>query len=264
MNSNKKDNQESDNKDSDFSVNDIPIQPTYKSMKKTNPYGKFTPTENDLESNLDSDHVPNDESSIESKLNKPSEVEALHNQIHELDNKLQEAQEKALKALSNLENTRKRLEKERLDALKFGAVPFIKDTLSIADNLERAISSGAGQELITKDMWQGVEITAKDIQSVFKRHSIEKISPEIGTNVDYENHQAIGQEESNDIPEGAVARVLQVGYKLHDRLLRPANIMVAIAKSKESIKSEEANNKISDAKNTTAKDNSHKPYDKNV
>lgn len=266
MNSQKNINLDSNSEDaSECKVNDIPIQTPFNSMNNKDSNITADSTINSEDSKLDSNEIINEENANDSELNQPlNEVEILQQQVHELNVKLDKAEEKTLMALANLENTRRRLEKERLDALKFGATPFIRDILTVADNLERAINSVTEPNKITKDMWHGVEITSQNMQSVFSRHSIEKISPEIGTNVDYENHQAIGQEENDAVPEGSIAKILQVGYKLHNRLLRPANIMVAIAKTKESKDKEEAEKISIEQENEKSEDDNHKPYNKNI
>ena len=136
-----------------------------------------------------------------------------------------------LRALAELENVRKRAEREKEQTRKFGIADFARDLLSVSDNLRRALDA-APQDRTQIDealgnLITGVEMTEKELLSVFEKHGIRKLQP-LGEVFDYNFHQAMFEVESNDHGAGIVMQVLQVGYAIGDRLLRPA--MVGVSK----------------------------------
>jgi molecular chaperone GrpE len=137
-----------------------------------------------------------------------------------------------LRALAETENVRKRGAKEREDALKYGATGFAKDILAVADNLRRALEAlpkdKLEQDETIKTFALGVELTEKELLAAFERHGIKRIDPQ-GQKFDPNLHQAMMQVPNSGQPEGTVVQVMQVGYVIHDRLLRPA--MVGVAKA---------------------------------
>ena len=138
--------------------------------------------------------------------------------------------EQLLRALAETENLRRRSAREREDAVKFAAVPLIKDLIGVADNLRRAVASVpaeavAGNEQL-KTLLDGVEMTEKELQSVFARHGIERIEP-MGDRLDPHVHEAMFEVPDPNVPAGTVVQVLQVGYRLRERLIRPAQVGVA-------------------------------------
>lgn len=136
-----------------------------------------------------------------------------------------------LRALAELENVRKRAEREKEQTRKFGIADFARDLLSVSDNLRRALDA-APQDRTQIDealgnLITGVEMTEKELLSAFEKHGIRKLQP-LGEVFDYNFHQAMFEVESNDHGAGIVMQVLQVGYAIGDRLLRPA--MVGVSK----------------------------------
>jgi len=147
-----------------------------------------------------------------------------------LDAELAENKDRLLRALAEAENTRRRAQREREDATRYAVTGFAKDLLSVADNLRRALDSLADAEVRderTRSLLAGVAATERELLSVFERHGIRRIDP-IGERFDHNFHQAIFEAERDDQPPGTIVEVLQPGYLLHDRLLRPA--MVGVAK----------------------------------
>jgi len=165
------------------------------------------------------------EQEISSAISREEELEAEVNKI----------KDQLLRTLAELENYRKRAEREREDMAKFAITNFSRDLLTVADNLRRALESAsednADTEKLLKSLLEGVEITEKELLFAFKKHHIEKIEP-LGQPFDHHFHQAMFEVEDSDQPEGTVVHVLQNGYRLHDRLLRPA--LVGVAKGKNS------------------------------
>jgi len=131
-----------------------------------------------------------------------------------------------LRALAEVENMRRRTERERREASRYGATGLARDMLGIADNLRRALASGA--EAGAEDLLKGVELVERELAQAFQRHHIARIEAE-GARFDHNRHQAMFEQETTDAEPGTVVQVVQDGYLLHDRLLRPA--MVGVAKA---------------------------------
>ena len=147
-----------------------------------------------------------------------------------LEAELAEHKDRLLRALAEAENTRRRTQRERDDAAKYAISGFARDLLSAADNLRRALDSLPEAEVRderTRSLLAGVAATERELLSVFERHGIHRIDPQ-DERFDHNFHQAIFEVERADRPAGTIVEVLQPGYVLHDRLLRPA--MVGVAK----------------------------------
>jgi molecular chaperone GrpE len=147
-----------------------------------------------------------------------------------LEAELAEQKDRLLRALAETENTRRRARREREDVAKYAMSGFAKDLLPAADNLRRALDSlpeaMAGDEL-TRNLLRGVAATERELLAAFERHGIRRIDP-CGEPFDHNFHQAIYEAERAEQPPGTIIEVLQPGYLIHDRLLRPA--MVGVAK----------------------------------
>ena len=135
-----------------------------------------------------------------------------------------------LRALAETENLRRRSQREREDALKYAAVPFMRDLIGVVDNLRRAMDSVLPEALEAdehlKTLMAGLEMTEKELATVFERHHIVKIEP-LGERLDPHSHEAMFEVSDPESPSGTVVQVVQAGYRLHDRLLRPAQVGVA-------------------------------------
>ena len=143
---------------------------------------------------------------------------------------LSDTKDRLLRALAETENVRRRLQRERDDAQKYAASSFAKDLLSPIDNLRRALDAMPEAEATdprAKSLRDGVAATERELLAAFERHGVKRIDPK-GETFDHNFHQAIFEAERPDVPAGTVVEVLQPGYVLHDRLLRPA--MVGVAK----------------------------------
>ncbi len=148
----------------------------------------------------------------------------------QLEAELAEYKDRLLRALAETENVRRRAQREREDASKYAITGFAKDLLSAADNLRRALESlteSEAKDERTRSLLAGVAATERELLGVFERYGIKRIDPR-GEAFDHNFHQAIFEAERSDQPSGSVVEVLQPGYVLHDRLLRPA--MVGVAK----------------------------------
>ena len=153
--------------------------------------------------------------------------------IASLEAKLAEAEDKALRAAAELQNYRRRADRELANARKFGAEKFAKDVIAVADNLRMAISSVSEEDAEgdpkLKNMRVGVVMTEKELLGAFDRNSVEQVVPAVGDDFDHNLHQAMTQIETADIEPGKVAIVMTAAYRLNDRLLKPA--MVGVAKA---------------------------------
>jgi molecular chaperone GrpE len=147
-----------------------------------------------------------------------------------LEAELAEHKDRLLRALAETENTRRRAQREREDAAKYAVSGFARDLLPAADNLRRALDSlpeAMAKDDLTRNLLAGVAATERELLAVFERHGIRRIDPQ-GERFDHNFHEAIYEAERADAPPGTIVEVLQPGYVLHDRLLRPA--MVGVAK----------------------------------
>lgn len=151
-----------------------------------------------------------------------------------LEEELQRAKEQALRALAEAENTRKRADKAQAEAHKYGAAALATAILSVADNLRRALdacaSTSSSPDASLPSLLEGVRATERELQEVFRRHHIHAIDPK-GEMFDPNFHEALFEVESSAHAPGTVLEVAACGYRLADRLLRPARVGVAKAPS---------------------------------
>lgn len=135
-----------------------------------------------------------------------------------------------LRAVAETENTRRRLTRERDETAKYAASNFAKEMLGVADNLNRALAAIPAEALANdealKTLHEGVSATERQLDAAFTRQNIKRIWPE-GEKFDSNLHQAMFEVPGTDQPQGTVVQVLQAGYVMHDRLLRPALVGVA-------------------------------------
>lgn len=143
---------------------------------------------------------------------------------------LADSKDRLLRALAETENVRRRLQRERDDAQRYAVSGFAKDLLSTVDNLRRALDAmpeAEAKDARTRSLREGVAATERELLAAFERHGLKRVDPK-GDRFDHNLHQAIFEVERPDVAAGTVVEVLQPGYVLHDRLLRPA--MVGVAK----------------------------------
>lgn len=151
-----------------------------------------------------------------------------------------EFKDKLLRTLAEMENLRRRTEREVTDARVYGVAGFARDVLAVADNMHRALEA-IGPELRetadakVKSLIEGVELTERELLKALERNGVRKFSPQ-GEKFDPNVHQAMFEMENKDVPPGHVAQVMQAGYMLGDRVLRPAMVGVAKAPLKEASK----------------------------
>jgi molecular chaperone GrpE len=156
------------------------------------------------------------------------------NQEPSTEDKLKETQDKLLRTLAEIENQRRRFEKETKEAFEYGGFNFARETLAVLDNLQRAYQSIKNDESLkdNKDLnkfLENIEIIEKDLVSIFEKNNIKKIKC-LNEKFDPNQHQAMLEIEDEKVEPGTILQEIQPGYFLKDRLLRPS--FVAIAKKK--------------------------------
>ena len=134
-----------------------------------------------------------------------------------------------LRAKAEEDNVRRRSEKEVANSRKFAVEGFAKEMLNVADSLKLACSVEVNDDSneTVKSLHEGVEITLKQLNSAFAKFALVEIAPEVGDKIDPNLHQAMSMIESEEVDSGCVINIIQSGYSLHDRLLRPAMVVVA-------------------------------------
>lgn len=150
----------------------------------------------------------------------------LMNEIEKLRNEVREANDRALRSHAELENFRKRARREMEDERRYALVPLMRDILDVLDNLQRAIEAAekTGGE---NNLLAGVKMVALQLNTYLEQHHCKPIQA-VGLPFDPNMHEAIAQETSSEYPAGVVTRVTRSGYQLHDRVIRPAQVMVSV------------------------------------
>jgi molecular chaperone GrpE len=162
-----------------------------------------------------------------------AEAAAEADPVTEAKREAAEFKDKLLRTLAEMENLRKRTEREVADARLYGIAGFAREVLAVADNMHRALEA-IGPELRehadakVKALIEGVELTERELLKALEKHGVKKFSPQ-AEKFDPNVHQAMFELESAEVPPGQVAQVIQAGYMIGDRVLRPA--LVAVAKA---------------------------------
>jgi molecular chaperone GrpE len=182
--------------------------------------GQEKPDENqhDIESQVDESQANHESEDVESD----SELDAAQLEIAKLKDAF-------LRSKAEQENIRRRAEKDVANGRKFAVEGFAKEMVNVFDSLKLASATDIAEDAddAVKSIHEGVGITLKQLQSAFAKFSLVEISPEVGDKLDPNLHQAMTLVESPDVASGCVLNVIQAGFQLHDRLLRPAMVVVA-------------------------------------
>jgi len=165
---------------------------------------------------------------------KPTEKPA--DPLAEAQREAADYRDKLLRTLAEMENLRKRTEREIADARAYGITGFAREVLAVADNMHRALEA-IGPELRetadvkVKSLIEGVELTERELLKALEKYGVKKFSPE-GQKFDPNFHQAMFEMENPELPPGHVAQVMQAGYMIGERVLRPAMVGVSKAAAK--------------------------------
>ena len=201
---------------------------------------------NNQEDDENTTSVNNDDSQsnagtpIDEKDNSNNE-EDLNNDESDTQNEINDLKDQLLRSLAENENLRKRTTKEIEQIKKYGHISLLRDFLNVVDNMERAVKSSTSEnqtESGMKNLIDGIEIVLKEMKSLLDKNQIKKIEP-LHEKFDYNFHQAMFEAPSSDYKEGLIIEVVQPGYVLHDRLIRPAMVGVSKGEIVENEKNEE-------------------------
>jgi molecular chaperone GrpE len=128
-----------------------------------------------------------------------------------------------MRTLADFDNYRKRAERERAEVRRYALMEPLRDLLEVVDNLERAVSAGGSPD----DLKLGIDMTLRQLADVLKRHGVTPVAA-ADRPFDPAVHEAVSRQEAEDVDEPTVSAELQKGYLLHDRLVRPARVVVAV------------------------------------
>ncbi len=151
---------------------------------------------------------------------------------------IEQMRDEKLRLLAEMENLRKRFDKDRIDSIKYGSINLARDILSPADNLSRALDVIPEDEKNTetvKNLIDGLKMVQKEFSTILEKHGVKKIQA-LNSKFDHNFHQAMVEIENDEVNEGTVIEEMQKGYTMHDRLLRPS--MVGVSRKGQKNKSE--------------------------
>lgn len=162
-----------------------------------------------------------------------AEIDLRDAEIIGLKEEVGKLKDQLLRTLAEMDNLRKRSEREKAEATLYAATNFARDILSVSDNMDRALATAEADHLKeatkpVKNLVAGVEMTRRELLNVFERHGITRVDP-LGEKFDPHFHQAMFEVPTNEQPPGTVMQVMQPGFKIGDRVLRPALVGVAKA-----------------------------------
>ena len=180
----------------------------------------------------DYENIENEEEINDSQENTDIEETSEDENIEEdnLEKEIETLKEEKIRLLAEMENLRKRFEREKVETIKFGSINLARDILSPGDNLERALDALPEDENHSesiKNLIDGLKMVLKEYKSALEKHGVKKIET-LNQKFDHNFHQAMMEVENNDVEEGTVVQEVQSGYTMHDRLLRAA--MVGVSK----------------------------------
>jgi molecular chaperone GrpE len=179
----------------------------------------------DVKQDHGADHDQSSEATAEVDLNDDAAVDELAALRAERD----DLKDRLLRTLAESENVRKRADRDRREAEKYGGTRIVRDLLPVYDNLRRALNSAAdaaGAEA-DKALIEGVELTLRELLKVLTKHGVTPIVPEIGEQFDPSNHEAMFEAPVPGTKAGEILQVMTEGFILHDRLVRPAQVGVS-------------------------------------
>ncbi len=163
-----------------------------------------------------------DDVAAEPAFNPSEALDAAQDEIDKL-------KEQILRIAAEAENTKRRAEREANDARAYAIQKFARDLLGVADNLERALQHAPREDAdpAVKNLVVGLDMTAKELQGAFERNGLKRVDPERGAKFDPNYHQAMMEQSAGDVAPGSVLQVMQAGYELMGRIVRPAMVIVA-------------------------------------
>ncbi len=178
----------------------------------------------DNEDFLDDPEALEDELMAEDMLEAEAEADELSIVTKERD----DFKDRFMRALADAENARKRSDRDRREAENYGGSKLSRDMLPVYDNMKRALEAiDEEQRAANASLIEGIELTMRELLNVFGKHGIERIVPEVGDKFDPQDHEAMFEAPVPGTKAGDIIQVTNEGFKLHDRLLRPAQVGVS-------------------------------------
>lgn len=169
-----------------------------------------------------------DDAEAEAYADEMSEIDDEALELDELRAERDQFKDRFMRALADAENARKRSDKDRREAENYGGSKLARDMLPVYDNMKRALEAATEeQRTISGPLLEGIELTMRELLSVFKKHGMEVIAPEVGEKFDPQHHQAMFEAPVPGTKAGDIIQVAAEGFMLHDRLLRPAQVGVS-------------------------------------
>ena len=187
--------------------------------------------QNDTADNSRRDGAPVGQPANDVGFETPGAPEPGEDRVAALEAERTDLKDKLLRTLADMENLRRRTERELADARTYAVTNFARDMLTVADNVRRALESvpaeaREGAEGTLKGVIEGIELTERDLLKTLERHGVRRLEPE-GQKFDPNMHQAMFEVPNPDVPSGTVVQVVQTGYAIGERVLRPALVGVA-------------------------------------
>jgi molecular chaperone GrpE len=172
-----------------------------------------------------------------------AEIGKLKAEAERLRAETAEAKDRHVRLLAEMENLRRRTEREKLDTAKYAISKFARDVLTVADNFQRAIDTvpadASGRDPALASFLEGVQLTERELVNVLERHGVRRVDP-TGQRFDPNLHQAMMEREDASVPAGTVLQSLQPAYLIEDRILRPATVVISRGGPKPAKAAEEA------------------------
>ncbi len=178
---------------------------------------------------INNNSLPENESAEEEAIQPDDPMKALEAKLETAEKELQETHDRLLRVSAEFENYKKRSARDMTDFRKFANETLIKEMLPVVDNLERALESTNQDRPESKSVAEGVRMTLTEILKIFEKYQVKQIEA-LGETFDPSFHQAVMQEEDDSQPDKTITKELQKGYLMHDKLIRPA--MVVVSKKK--------------------------------
>jgi len=210
--------------------------------------------ESEITDDINEDNTDGINSDNNDTNEEPAEEETQETEEDILKEEIKTLKEEKIRVLAEMENLRKRFDREKIDSIKYGSVNFARDILSPGDNLERALSAINQEEehpQSIKNLIEGLLMVKKELSTALEKNGITKIES-LDKKFDPNLHQAMMEIENNDLEEGIVVQEIQTGYMMHDRLLRPA--MVGVSKKPQKATEVESDKEVESDSEDSEKD----------
>ena len=172
------------------------------------------------------DELPTEAQATDTNDNSTTEPEPELDPWEALELEASKWKDQAIRTAAELDNFRKRMAREKLDAVKYGNQSLLEQLLPVLDNFNMGMMAAEKEQ--GSMLYMGMDMVRKQIEEFFASQNVEEIKTEAGSEFDPNLHEALDQEESSEIDPGKVIRVMRKGYRIGDRLLRPSNVIISL------------------------------------